>query len=131
MVADDADTGADVGSDITIQGGHLLPEYYEEWSDTIAAFADEISQNTNTTLYAMSPQNEPDLASCGRSEPCHGNYDTTVMNGAGGGGTAPASMAVYQTSASDDIASKDPATVTDGVFTASLPAMSVTTFVSE
>ena len=47
------------------------------------------------------------------------------------GGTAPASLNVFQTSASDDIAAKDAVAVAGGVFTASLPAMSVTTFVSQ
>jgi O-glycosyl hydrolase len=46
-------------------------------------------------------------------------------------GATPTSMSVYQTSASDDIATKDPVAVTDGTFSAALPAMSVTTFVSE
>ena len=64
-----------------IDGGHLKTECYESWSDTIAAFADKIEQNTNTTLYAMSPQNEVDFASCGTSEPCNGNYDTTLFTG--------------------------------------------------
>jgi len=63
-------------------GGHLLPSCYESWSNTIAAFPGKIEANTNTKLYAMSPQNEADFASCGRQEPCNGNYDTTVMNGA-------------------------------------------------
>ncbi len=63
-------------------GGHLLESCYDSWSNTIAAFADKIAQNTSTTLYAMSPQNEVDFASCGREEPCNGNYDTTVMTGA-------------------------------------------------
>jgi O-glycosyl hydrolase len=62
-------------------GGHLLATCYESWSTTIAAFADKISQNTSTTLYAMSPQNETDFASCGLSEPCNGNYDTTLFTG--------------------------------------------------
>ena len=60
-------------------GGHLKEECYDTWSDTIAGFADKIEANTNTTLYAMSPQNEADFASCGFSEPCNGNYDTTEM----------------------------------------------------
>ena len=64
-----------------IDGGHLLESCYESWSDTIAAFPGKIAANSNGTLYAMSPQNEVDFASCGRSEPCNGNYDTTVMNG--------------------------------------------------
>lgn len=62
-------------------GGHLLTSCYESWSTTIADFADKISQNTNTTLYAMSPQNETDFASCGFNEPCNGNYDTTLFTG--------------------------------------------------
>lgn len=62
-------------------GGFLKEENYAEWSDTIAAFPDKIEANTDTTLYAMSPQNETDFASCGRQEPCNGNYDTTVMTG--------------------------------------------------
>jgi len=63
-------------------GGHLLASCYESWSNTIAAFPAKVEANTNTKLYAMSPQNEADFASCGRQEPCNGNYDTTVMNGA-------------------------------------------------
>jgi O-glycosyl hydrolase len=47
------------------------------------------------------------------------------------GGTAPASMSVWQTSASDDLAAKDAVLVTNGILTASLPSMSVTTFVGE
>jgi glucuronoarabinoxylan endo-1,4-beta-xylanase len=62
-------------------GGHLLPEYYEEWSDTIAAFPAMVKDNTGVDLYAMSPQNETDFASCGTSEPCNGNYDTTIYTG--------------------------------------------------
>jgi len=64
-----------------INGGHLETDCYESWSDTIAAFADKISTNTSTTLYAMSPQNETDFASCGSNEPCNGNYDTTLFTG--------------------------------------------------
>lgn len=62
-------------------GGHLETECYESWSDTIAEFADKISDNTSTTLYAMSPQNETDFASCGFDEPCNGSYDTTEFTG--------------------------------------------------
>lgn len=62
-------------------GGHLLPEYYEEWSDTIVAFPGLVKQNTGVDLYGMSPQNETDFASCGFDEPCNGNYDTTVFTG--------------------------------------------------
>jgi glucuronoarabinoxylan endo-1,4-beta-xylanase len=56
----------------TIDGGHTLTSCYGSWSDTIASFA-----KTNG-LYAMSIGNEPDFASCGNSEPCNGNYDTTL-----------------------------------------------------
>ncbi len=63
-------------------GGRLLPEYYEEWSDTIAAFPAQVKENTGVDLYGMSPQNETDFASCGFDEPCNGNYDTTVFTGA-------------------------------------------------
>jgi O-glycosyl hydrolase len=62
-------------------GGHLLTSCYDSWSTTIAAFADKISNNTTTTLHAMSPQNETDFASCGFNEPCNGSYDTTLFTG--------------------------------------------------
>jgi glucuronoarabinoxylan endo-1,4-beta-xylanase len=62
-------------------GGHLLPEFYDEWSDTIAAFPGVVKENTGIDLYAMSPQNETDFASCGFDEPCNGNYDTTLFTG--------------------------------------------------
>jgi len=47
------------------------------------------------------------------------------------GGTAPTSMTPWVTSASDNLASKTAVTVTGGVFTASLAATTVTTFVSD
>ncbi len=53
-------------------GGHMLTSCYESWATTIAKFAKDNS------LYAMSPGNEPDFASCGMAEPCNGNYPTTV-----------------------------------------------------
>jgi len=46
------------------------------------------------------------------------------------GGTAPTSLTPWVTSAQDNLVSKAAVTVTDGVFTASLPATSVTSFVS-
>jgi glucuronoarabinoxylan endo-1,4-beta-xylanase len=55
-------------------GGYLKPANYEQWATTIATFA------KNNNLYAMSPQNEPDFASCGKTEPCNGNYPTTLFN---------------------------------------------------
>jgi len=65
-----------------IDGGHLLTSCYDSWSNTIAAFPAKIAANSTGELYAMSPQNEVDFASCGTNEPCNGNYDTTVMTGA-------------------------------------------------
>jgi len=53
-------------------GGHLLASCYESWSDVIVKFASEQG------LYGMSPQNEPDFASCGTGEPCTGDYPTTL-----------------------------------------------------
>lgn len=47
------------------------------------------------------------------------------------GGTAPTSMTPWVTSAQDNLVSKEPVAVADGVLTASLPAMSVTSFVSD
>ena len=70
-------------SDGTVNdGGHLLPEYYEEWAETIAAFPAKVKQNTGIDLYGMSPQNETDFASCGMTEPCNGSYPTTLYTGA-------------------------------------------------
>ena len=53
-------------------GGHVKPENYETWATTIAKYA------SDNDLYAMSIGNEPDFASCGSSEPCNGNYPTTL-----------------------------------------------------
>jgi glucuronoarabinoxylan endo-1,4-beta-xylanase len=53
-------------------GGYLKTEYYEQWATRIADFA------KSNSLYAMSPGNEPDFASCGMTEPCNGNYPTTL-----------------------------------------------------
>jgi glucuronoarabinoxylan endo-1,4-beta-xylanase len=47
------------------------------------------------------------------------------------GGTAPSSLTPHRTSASENLAPQSPVTVSNGTFTASLPAMSVTTFVSQ
>ena len=54
------------------RGGHVYPEYYEAWATTLANFA------KSNNLYAMSPQSEPDFASCGSAEPCIGDYPSTV-----------------------------------------------------
>jgi glucuronoarabinoxylan endo-1,4-beta-xylanase len=61
-------------------GGNLRPENYEEWANTIAAFPAKVRAGAGVDLYAMSPQNETDFASCGLVEPCNGNYPTTVFN---------------------------------------------------
>jgi glucuronoarabinoxylan endo-1,4-beta-xylanase len=53
-------------------GGHVKPEHYVAWADRITKFAKD------NGLYAMSIGNEPDFASCGFTEPCNGNYPTTL-----------------------------------------------------
>jgi glucuronoarabinoxylan endo-1,4-beta-xylanase len=60
-------------------GGYLEESCYESWSDTIAAFPAKVKQGAGVDLYAMSPQNEVDFASCGFEEPCNGNYPTTLF----------------------------------------------------
>jgi glucuronoarabinoxylan endo-1,4-beta-xylanase len=57
-------------------GGHVLPAKYSDWADRIVKFAKD------NGLYAMSIANEPDFASCGTTEPCNGNYPTTVYTAA-------------------------------------------------
>jgi glucuronoarabinoxylan endo-1,4-beta-xylanase len=56
-------------------GGHLKPDCYESWANTIAAWAKAHG------LYAMSLQNEPDYQfSCG-AEPCSGSsYPGTLYS---------------------------------------------------
>ena len=61
-------------------GGYLLPQYYGQWSDRLAAFPAKVKSGSGMDLYAMSLGNEPDFASCGMTEPCNGNYPTTLMN---------------------------------------------------
>jgi O-glycosyl hydrolase len=58
----------------------VKPEKYEAWATTIAAFPGKVKQNAGVDLYAMSIGNEPDFASCGMSEPCNGNYPTTLYS---------------------------------------------------
>ena len=48
-----------------------------------------------------------------------------------GGGTVPGSFTPWVTSASDDLASKSPVSVSGGSFIAELTGMSFTTFVGE
>jgi len=54
-------------------GGHVMSSCYTSWSTTIANFA------KSNGFYAMSIGNEPDFASCGNSDPCNGNYPTTLF----------------------------------------------------
>jgi glucuronoarabinoxylan endo-1,4-beta-xylanase len=54
-------------------GGHVNSSCYSSWANTIANFA------SSNGFYAMSIGNEPDFASCGSSDPCNGNYPTTLF----------------------------------------------------
>jgi glucuronoarabinoxylan endo-1,4-beta-xylanase len=63
-------------------GGHLLTGCYDSWSSTIAAFPAKVKQNAGVDLYAMSPANEPEFASCGTQKPCNGNYPTMLFTDA-------------------------------------------------
>ncbi len=51
-------------------GGHLKTSCYDSFSTTIANWA------SSNGLYAMSIANEPDFVSCGKNDPCNGDYDT-------------------------------------------------------
>lgn len=62
-------------------GGSLNKDKYNDWADRIAAFPAKVKNGSGVDLYAMSPQNETDFASCGMSEPCNGNYQTMLWNG--------------------------------------------------
>jgi glucuronoarabinoxylan endo-1,4-beta-xylanase len=53
-------------------GGHVTETHYDEWATRITKFA------TDNGLSAMSIANEPDFASCGKAEPCNGDYPTTL-----------------------------------------------------
>ena len=54
-------------------GGHVMSSCYTSWANTIANFA------SSNGFYAMSIGNEPDFASCGNSDPCNGDYPTTLF----------------------------------------------------
>jgi O-glycosyl hydrolase len=63
-------------------GGSLNKDKYQDWATRIAAFPAKVKQGTGgIELYAMSPQNETDFASCGMQEPCNGNYQTMLWTG--------------------------------------------------
>jgi glucuronoarabinoxylan endo-1,4-beta-xylanase len=57
-------------------GGHVISNdggtCYNMWAASIVKFA------TDQKVNAMSIANEPDFASCGTTEPCNGNYPTTL-----------------------------------------------------
>ena len=62
-------------------GGYLEQSCYESWSDSLAAFPGRFKERTGAELYGLSPQNEPDFASCGTSPnipPCSGNYPSML-----------------------------------------------------
>ncbi len=58
-----------------LDGGHLkvTASCATDWANTIAGFA------ASNGFYAMSIGNEPDFNSCGSSDPCNGEYPTTLM----------------------------------------------------
>jgi glucuronoarabinoxylan endo-1,4-beta-xylanase len=64
-----------------LQGGFLLPEYYDSWSEMMAAFPAQVMENTGLHLDALSPQNEPDFASCGSDPPCIGDFSSAQYTG--------------------------------------------------
>jgi glucuronoarabinoxylan endo-1,4-beta-xylanase len=60
-------------------GGFMKNEAcFTTWATTLAAFPAKVKAAAGVDLYAMSPANEPDFASCGLVEPCNGNYDTML-----------------------------------------------------
>jgi glucuronoarabinoxylan endo-1,4-beta-xylanase len=59
-------------------GGHLETTCYEAWADKLAAFPGLVKDNTGVDLYGMSPQHEPDFASCGTSSPCNGDFPSML-----------------------------------------------------
>ena len=59
-------------------GGHLLTSCYDSWSTTLAEFAAKVKAGAGVDLYGISPQNEPDFASCGSAKPCNGDYPSML-----------------------------------------------------
>jgi O-glycosyl hydrolase len=56
-------------------GGYLeAGDCYDAWATRIAAFPAFVKSSADVDLYAMSPQNEPDFASCGTAKPCIGSF---------------------------------------------------------
>ena len=44
----------------------------------MAAFPGVVRDNTGVELYGMSPQHEPDFASCGTASPCNGDFPSML-----------------------------------------------------
>jgi O-glycosyl hydrolase len=63
-------------------GGYLKEEYYTEWAKAIAKFPKVFKDGSGIDLWAMSPQNETDFASCAsKGEPCTVDYVTMLWTG--------------------------------------------------
>jgi glucuronoarabinoxylan endo-1,4-beta-xylanase len=63
-------------------GGYLKEEYYQDWAKAIAKFPKVVKDGSGIDLYAMSPQNETDFASCAsKGEPCTVDYVTMLWTG--------------------------------------------------
>jgi len=64
------------------QGGYLKEEFYEKWAKAIAKFPAVFKAGSGVDLYAMSPQNETDFASCAaKGPPCTVDYVTMLWTG--------------------------------------------------
>jgi glucuronoarabinoxylan endo-1,4-beta-xylanase len=59
-------------------GGHLDTDCYESWASTLAKFPSLVKQNTGVDLYGISPQQQPDFASCGTMAPCNGDFPSML-----------------------------------------------------
>jgi glucuronoarabinoxylan endo-1,4-beta-xylanase len=59
-------------------GGHLEADCYASWAETVAAFPALVKDNTGVDLYGISPQHQPDFASCGFSKPCNGDFPSML-----------------------------------------------------
>ncbi len=63
-------------------GGYLKEEYYLDWAKAIAKFPKVVKDGSGVNLYAMSPQNETDFASCAaKGPPCTVDYVTMLWTG--------------------------------------------------
>jgi O-glycosyl hydrolase len=59
-------------------GGHLNADCYDSWATALAKFPSLVKQNTGVDLYGISPQQEPDFASCGTASPCNGDFPSML-----------------------------------------------------